>query len=96
MEPDNVQGRNLLKRQFMQIKILLCLLDDHFWITITLNYKRVSEASQKLLAQITYANPWVLEGLLCCDPLGRVDGQHLVDEVLGLGGNRIPLRRRKL
>lgn len=47
-------------------------------------------------AQITYADPWVLEGLLRGDPLGRVDGQHLVNEVLGLGGNGIPLRRWKL
>ena len=30
------------------------------------------------------ANPGVFESLLCPDPLGRVDCQHLVDQVLGL------------
>lgn len=38
----------------------------------------------------------MLEGLLCGDSLSWVDGQHLVDEVLGLRGDRVPLRRRKL
>ena len=31
-----------------------------------------------------YADPWVLEGLGGRDSLGRVHGQHLVDEVLRL------------
>ena len=44
----------------------------------------------------TYADPWVLEGLLRCDPLGRVDGQHLVDQVLGFRSHRVPLGRREL
>ena len=44
----------------------------------------------------TYADPWVFEGLLRGDPLGWVDGQHLVDQVLGFGGHRVPLRRREL
>lgn len=38
----------------------------------------------------------MLEGLLSGDPLGWVDGQHLVDEVFGLRGDSVPLRRRKL
>lgn len=44
----------------------------------------------------TYADPWVLEGLLSCDPLGWVDGQHLVDQVFGLWSDRVPLWGRKL
>ena len=44
----------------------------------------------------TYADPWVFEGLLRGDPLGWVDGQHLVDQVLGFGGHRVPLRRWEL
>ena len=39
----------------------------------------------------TYTDPGVLQGLLSADPLRRVDGQHLVDEVLGLRGHRVPL-----
>lgn len=39
----------------------------------------------------TYADPGVLEGLFSSDPLGRVDGQHLVDQVLGLWSHRVPL-----
>lgn len=44
----------------------------------------------------TYADPWVLEGLLSSDPLGWVDGQHLVDQVFGLGGDCVPLRGGEL
>lgn len=44
----------------------------------------------------TYADPRVLEGLVGGDALGRVDGQHLVDEVLGFGGDRVPLRGGEL
>lgn len=44
----------------------------------------------------TYADPWVLEGLLSCDPLGWIDGQHLVDQVFGLWSDRVPLWGREL
>ncbi len=44
----------------------------------------------------TYADPWVLEGLLSGDPLGWVDGQHLVNQVFGLWGDCVPLWGRKL
>lgn len=44
----------------------------------------------------TYADPWVLQGLLSRDPLGWVDGQHLVDQVFGLWGDGVPLRGREL
>lgn len=41
---------------------------------------------------MTYADPWVLQGLVGRDALGRVDCQHLVDEVFGFGSDGIPLR----
>ena len=44
----------------------------------------------------TYADPRVLEGLVRLDPLLRVDRQHLVDEVLGLGRHGVPLGGRVL
>lgn len=47
-------------------------------------------------AHDTYADPWVFEGLLSSDPLGWVDGQHLVDQVFGLWGDCIPLWGREL
>lgn len=43
-----------------------------------------------------HRDPGVLERLGGRDPLGRVDGQHLVDEVFGFGRHRVPLRRGKL
>lgn len=45
---------------------------------------------------MTYADPRVLESLLGGNSLGRVDGQHLVDQVLGLGGHCVPLRGGEL
>lgn len=44
----------------------------------------------------TYADPGVLDGLVGSDPLGRVNCQHLIDQILGLGGHCVPLWRRKL
>lgn len=38
----------------------------------------------------------MLEGLVSSDPLGRVDSQHLVDQVLGFGGHCVPLWGGKL
>lgn len=43
-------------------------------------------------AGATYADPRVLQCLVCRDALGGVDGQHLVDEVFGFGSDRVPLR----
>lgn len=39
----------------------------------------------------TYADPGVFEGLFGSDSLGRVNGQHLVDEVLCLWSHCVPL-----
>lgn len=44
----------------------------------------------------TYADPWVFEGLLSSDSLGWVNRQHLVDQVLRLGGHSVPLWRWEL
>ena len=44
--------------------------------------------------ECTHADPRVFERLVRLDPLGRVDRQHLIDEVLGLGRHRVPLGRR--
>ena len=41
--------------------------------------------------KVTYADPWVLERLVGLDPLGGVDGEHLVDQVARLGRHRVPL-----
>lgn len=48
------------------------------------------------MPRITYADPWMLQGLMGRDALGRVDGQHLVDEVFGFRSNGVPLRRWEL
>lgn len=42
--------------------------------------------------RITYADPRVLQGLVGRDALGRIDSQHLVDEVFGFRSNGVPLR----
>lgn len=39
----------------------------------------------------TYADPRVLQCLVCRDALGGVDGEHLVDEVLGFRCHGVPL-----
>lgn len=44
----------------------------------------------------THRDPWVLEGLGCCDPFGWIDGQHLVNEIFGFRSHRVPLGRGKL
>lgn len=44
----------------------------------------------------THADPGVLESLLGCDSLGRVDRQHLVDEILCFRSHRVPLGGGKL
>lgn len=44
----------------------------------------------------TYADPGVFEGVCGSDSLGRVDGEHLVDQVFGFWGHGVPLRRREL
>ena len=58
--------------------------------------KRLSRREETGKGTGTYADPWVFEGLLRGDPLGWVDGQHLVDQVLGLRGHRVPLGGWKL
>lgn len=39
-----------------------------------------------------HRDPGVLEGLGSRDALGRVDGQHLIDEILGFRGDGVPFR----
>lgn len=45
---------------------------------------------------MTYADPWMLQGLMGRDAFGRVDGQHLVDEVFGFRSDGVPFRGWKL
>ena len=52
--------------------------------------KAVNRVSQ------TYADPGVFQGFGGSDAFARVDGQHLVDQILGLGSHCVPLWRRKL
>ena len=47
-------------------------------------------------SRVTYADPGVIDGLVGGDPLGGVNGQHLIDQVLGLWGHCVPLWRGKL
>lgn len=35
-------------------------------------------------------DPWVLESLSGRDAFGRVDGQHLIDQILGFWGDGVP------
>lgn len=44
----------------------------------------------------THADPRVFQSLLGRDSLGWIDGQHLIDEVFGLRGDRVPLWRGEL
>lgn len=43
-----------------------------------------------------HRDPGMLEGLGGRDALGGVDGEHLVDQVLGFRGDGVPFRRREL
>lgn len=54
------------------------------------HFKRVTSGGA------AYADPGVFEGLLSSDSLGRVDGQHLVDQVLRLWRHCVPLWGWKL
>lgn len=44
----------------------------------------------------THADPRVFQSLLRRDSLGWIDGQHLIDEVFGFRGDRVPLWRGEL
>lgn len=44
----------------------------------------------------TDAYPRVLQCLSSSNPLSRIVAEHLIDEIFGLRGNRVPLRRRVL
>ncbi len=44
----------------------------------------------------THRDPGVFQSLSCCDPFGRIDGQHLIDEIFGFRSHCVPFRRRKL
>lgn len=37
-----------------------------------------------------HRDPWVLESLSDRDAFGRVDGQHLIDQILGFWGDGVP------
>lgn len=43
-----------------------------------------------------HRDPGVLEGLGGRDAFGRVDGQHLIDQILGFRGNGVPFWRWEL
>ncbi len=38
----------------------------------------------------------MFERLSCCDPFGRIDGQHLINEIFGFRSHCVPFRRGKL
>lgn len=44
----------------------------------------------------TYADPGMFECVRGGHPLGRIDGQHLVDQVFGLWSHCVPLRGGEL
>jgi hypothetical protein len=39
-----------------------------------------------------YADPWVFKGFGGRDALGRIDSQHLIDEIFGFWCHRVPFR----
>lgn len=43
-----------------------------------------------------YADPGVFEGFSSCDAFGRIDSQHLINQIFSFRGHCVPLRRRKL
>ena len=59
-------------------------------------FGRVAAVPAEGLGGDTHADPWVFQSLLGSDPLGGVDGQHLVDQVLGFRSDRVPLRGGEL
>lgn len=61
----------------------------HIVTVCTLKWKRQQRS-------VTYADPGVFESLVRSDPFGGVDRQHLIDQILGLRGHRVPLWRWKL
>lgn len=48
------------------------------------------------VAANTHADPRVFQSLLSRDSLGWIDSQHLIDEVFGFRGDRVPLWRGEL
>lgn len=48
------------------------------------------------VAANTHEDPRVFQSLLGHDSLGWIDGQHLIDEVFGFRGDRVPLWRGEL
>lgn len=57
---------------------------------------RVSAFSVCVCICATYADPGMFEGLGGGDAFTGVDGEHLVDQIFGLGSHGVPLRGRKL
>lgn len=56
----------------------------------------VTTQPARVRARDTYADPGVFECVGGRHSLGWVDGQHLIDQVFGLGGHCVPLWRGKL
>lgn len=53
--------------------------------------KALTLRSGGVLLRKAHRDPGVLEGLGGRDTFGRVDGQHLIDEILGFWGDGVPL-----
>jgi hypothetical protein len=50
------------------------------------------ESIKKRQVEMYYADPWVFKGFGGRDALGRVDSQHLIDEIFGFWCHRVPFR----
>lgn len=48
------------------------------------------DSFHKRAPRTTYADPWMLQGFMGCDAFGRVNCQHLVDEVFGFRSDSVP------
>lgn len=70
------------------------LLEDFFFNDKLKEYENRMRGVK--LDVCTYADPWVLQSLLGSDSLGRVDCQHLVDQIFSLRSHSVPLWGGKL
>lgn len=93
----NRRRRERTKNLFIEEFVLVSseLSSDEMWHLIVTRCAEAERLSGCLCGD-TYADPWMLEGLLSCDPFGWIDGQHLVDQVFGLWSDCVPLWGREL
>lgn len=70
----------------------------HVLVAVDQNKKFQSKVQLDDTSQngVSYANPWVLKSFGSRDALGRINRQHLIDEIFRFWCHRIPFRWRVL